>query len=1428
MIRRIIKVFSSVMVGLLAIAILAVAGGHFYLKTGHGQNMIKSAVNGAIPGHIEWESLDLSILDGRIGIHKAVLSDPENTIVADAELLFLDIGIVELLRGTLDIVARLDTPRVMLSVDPDGTLNLIRAFASPSPDVPPAPQEAQEDGEWAMPIGILLRSVTLSNGFFSFEDHASPGTETPGRISINDIHLDIDNVNPAVISGRIDFSIGNSLIDLPGVYLPLEHFLVETVMDKGSIHPLALDLQLAGESPASLNLSGAVNLGGAFPGGLMAAPADLDAITYDLLLDAGNIDFDRLFWIAPYVSGVVDAFVEINGSGISPESLSARIDAKISGRQISAGSILSPIDPDITITGRIKDGKAFADPVALSVRDTLLRVTGEYDIMGNAVDAAVTLETPDMAQFLAPLDVAVSSGEARLSGTVSGPVMQPEINVAVQSRALAYDSLRFGDVALDAALDTTGRVIIDRLFADNRGSLVEITGHLDLFDGGFSGFRSDMPADLEAILTTVAVPDFYPEFGLEGKISGTLNLSNKITAPELTLSLDAGGLTLDERSIGDLKASATLSDGTAAIEHLQIKNRQSIAALSGSVDIFHPGSLSLLDMPRIDLAVRESALFLEDFIDDVAGRLAFEGHAKGVLSDITADLMVAGENLEAAGTRIGGLEASVGFSRGRLTLAPLEVFSNGSRVTITGGADLFEPGTLDMHDDPVISLAIIGDEIHIDDFLPGMSGRLSLNGKVNGSAGDPRGTIELEGHAIDLGVQQIHSLKLTSIFRDRSVFLENAQADLAPGETIRAEGKVSLDNHYAFEMDSDDINLNRIGVLADAGITGKMRMTAAGEGRLDNPELGGRLSAFDLVIEENALPPIDIAFELGDRIADIRAISNFTAQAAYDLDSGHFDFNGAFEDTALDPFLRMAGLTALSGRLTGNVSAGGSMSGLSQVSADLDLEHLVIVQERTGETPLEVVRMENFSARLENSAFSIPKNEIWLLAANPVVVSGSGRLDGDYEFLAEGTIPLAAAAALVPDLEDPEGTIDFSGSFSQTGGRPDIDAEIVFHELGLTVPVLMQKLGQINGRIHITETSVTIEDVTGRMDGGRFHAEGEIGMEEGFSPGMARLSVNTHALPIRVPGTLEITVNSELLFSGTPDDTRLSGQIIFLDGLYYRDARISLIEEVTRRRRAAPTRTETDRADYPYLKNLALDIDTSFRKPLMVDNNLALMTLRPELRINGTLDQPRVTGRAEVAQGTVSFQNIEFDIARGIIDFVDPYRIQPDIDIRAISNVRKWVILLEISGTPDELEFKLSSNPHEEHADILSLLLLGKTTRELAEGTGPAGPSPEEMLVNLLTDRLEEDIRAGTGLDIFELEYTPGSADAETDPALRVKIGKELSRRLTVTYGVERKGSETFHQQAAIYRLLEFMSMSAFQDTGGTYGGEMQFRLEFR
>jgi autotransporter translocation and assembly factor TamB len=229
----------------------------------------------------------------------------------------------------------------------------------------------------------------------------------------------------------------------------------------------------------------------------------------------------------------------------------------------------------------------------------------------------------------------------------------------------------------------------------------------------------------------------------------------------------------------------------------------------------------------------------------------------------------------------------------------------------------------------------------------------------------------------------------------------------------------------------------------------------------------------------------------------------------------------------------------------------------------------------------------------------------------------------------------------------------------------------------------------------------------------------------------------------------------------------------------------------------------------------------------MVDNNLALLSIRPQLTLTGTADNPLLNGRAEVTEGTVTYRNTEFEVIKGVVDFVNPYRIEPEVDIKAEAEIRKWSITLSVTGGPENLNFQLSSNPPEQDADIVSLLAMGKTTRELADGSG-GGASTEEMLANLVADELSKKIKQGTGLDIVEVEYRNNGAEAEDAEEVRVTVGKELSRRLTVKYGVERKSGEMVQQSTGIYKLLENLSLNAFQDTEGDFGGEMRYRLEFR
>jgi hypothetical protein len=61
-----------------------------------------------------------------------------------------------------------------------------------------------------------------------------------------------------------------------------------------------------------------------------------------------------------------------------------------------------------------------------------------------------------------------------------------------------------------------------------------------------------------------------------------------------------------------------------------------------------------------------------------------------------------------------------------------------------------------------------------------------------------------------------------------------------------------------------------------------------------------------------------------------------------------------------------------------------------------------------------------------------------------------------------------------------------------------------------------------------------------------------------------------------------------------------------------------------------------------------------------------------------------------------------------------------------------------------------------------------------------------------------------------------------------VTVGKELSRRITVKYGVQTKNAKVIQRVITEYKFLEQLLMNTFQDTEGHYGGGLRFRLEFR
>jgi autotransporter translocation and assembly factor TamB len=463
-------------------------------------------------------------------------------------------------------------------------------------------------------------------------------------------------------------------------------------------------------------------------------------------------------------------------------------------------------------------------------------------------------------------------------------------------------------------------------------------------------------------------------------------------------------------------------------------------------------------------------------------------------------------------------------------------------------------------------------------------------------------------------------------------------------------------------------------------------------------------------------------------------------------------------------------------------------------------------------------------ARLVGQELIVPEFEVALIDSGRLRLKGDARVGGRLNMDIDGRIPLTAAKIFSDELADATGILILKGKIAGDTADPQIDARIDLENIGMTVPGLVQKLHDLNGSIHLAPDSIRIDALSGLLDTGSFSVSGNIAHEQ-FAPTQVNLAIEAKSLPLEVPDTLAVLLNGDIKITGSDRNAEARGEIVLLEGVYYKDVKINLLQMATNRQRAVAPAAEP--ATIPYFDTVTLNIAVSHRQPFVVQNNLAQLEISPELKIGGSLVHPIVSGRAQVKEGTVTFQKKTFEVKKGIIDFVNPYKTEAEIDIESLAQIRTWRINLGIKGTPENLDITLTSQPAETDADILSLILFGRTAQELSAGEGGAQRTTGQIMAEMIADTFGADIKKTTGVDILQLE-TNGSSDGQDAAGVKVTVGKHLSDRMTVKYAVESKGGEVVQRAITEYKLLEHILVSGFQDNQGIYGSELVFRIEFR
>jgi len=220
------------------------------------------------------------------------------------------------------------------------------------------------------------------------------------------------------------------------------------------------------------------------------------------------------------------------------------------------------------------------------------------------------------------------------------------------------------------------------------------------------------------------------------------------------------------------------------------------------------------------------------------------------------------------------------------------------------------------------------------------------------------------------------------------------------------------------------------------------------------------------------------------------------------------------------------------------------------------------------------------------------------------------------------------------------------------------------------------------------------------------------------------------------------------------------------------------------------------------LDRLQLSVHITGNRNISVQNELADVTSgRVDLDVKGKWANPTLTGHVEATDGTLIFQGKRYEVTRGNIDFVDPVKIEPQVDIQAETDVRDYRVILSITGKGDKIRAEFRSDPPPPQLELVSLIAGGKTRDELQRAqeddvrnrTGTSNPANDSLptseqlfqggAASILTEQLRSKLgsRLGLmGLDFIRID--PHFESAAGNPALRVTVSQQVNKDLSVTY----------------------------------------------
>ncbi len=370
------------------------------------------------------------------------------------------------------------------------------------------------------------------------------------------------------------------------------------------------------------------------------------------------------------------------------------------------------------------------------------------------------------------------------------------------------------------------------------------------------------------------------------------------------------------------------------------------------------------------------------------------------------------------------------------------------------------------------------------------------------------------------------------------------------------------------------------------------------------------------------------------------------------------------------------------------------------------------------------------------------------------------------------------------------GFVSSSVNLKGTRVKPQVYGNLVLEDNNFKIKE--NYFGSVNGTFSFKSDMIDCSDIVVGFNKGYALINGSIGLNQSAS-----LNVDFREIVIPIKKKSHLNLNGKSQLSGSLDVYSVSGEMR-LDGVYMDPFENQLIGGLLKKANRPASKSSN------ILEKIRLNIGIG--SDFIVNNREAYIKTESDLYVSGTASKPGMSGETNIIEGGhLNYLGTKFNINEGIINFIDPAALKPELNLRASSEVLhegiNYLIFLNISGSPEKLRIEVSSDPYMPVQEVLALLITGKTRKiEPLSSSQGIGMKAVNHILDVTKGRVEDRLASVLGVEKVTL-----------DNSMKIGLEKQIGKKMRVSY---KTGFEDFTKPQLViyYDLIRNISVFSIYD----------------